>query len=280
MTRTSAPKMGIHRDLAYAEPDGLPLRLDLYVPAGACPVPVCVYLHGGGWLRGSRTDRAAERLVPLARTGIAVAAVEYRLSDRASFPAQLDDARAAVRWLRAHGAEFGVDARRVGAWGASAGGHLAALLGLCPDRGDDVPGNGSVQAVVTWFPPTDLLSRDQDEPEGPPPPFLTGPLPTPSFEARLLGLASTEDDPALARNASPLTHVHEGAPPFLIMHGDRDGLIPSAHSRRLFRALRARNVDATLLLLAGADHEDPAFDGAASIGAVSGFLRRTLDEHQ
>lgn len=260
----------IRTALAYAEPDGVPLHLDLYVPDGP-PAPVCLYFHGGGWARGERTMGAAERLKPMAAHGIAIASVDYRLSGQATFPAQLEDARAAVRWIREHAGDIGLDARRVGAWGASAGAHLASLLGLCPADEDS-----SVQAVVGWFPPTDLLARENDEPEGPPPPFLPGPLPTPSFEARLLGLESVHDDPDRAREASPVNHVRPDAPPFLLMHGDRDGLIPSTHSRRLHEALLARGADSTLFLLAGANHEDPLFDGAASLGAVGGFLRDKL----
>jgi acetyl esterase/lipase len=270
------PPVTVTRDLVYATPGGVDLCLDLYVPEGPGPAPVAVYLHGGGWLRGARTDRAAERLVPVAADGVAVAAVQYRLSGQATFPAQLDDVRAAVRWLRAEGAAHGVDATRVGAWGASAGGHLAALVGLCPDAGDAELGDSSVQAVVTWFPVTDLPARDTDVPEGPLPPFVSGPPLVPSFEARLLGLSATADDPERARAASPLTHVRAGAPPFLVAHGDADGLVPSTHSRRLVAALRAAGVDTSFLLLGGANHEDPAFDTPASLGAVSGFLRAAL----
>ncbi|GAB2997516.1 alpha/beta hydrolase [Amycolatopsis acidiphila] len=260
----------IRTDLVYAEPGGVPLRLDVYVPDGP-PAPVCLYFHGGGWARGSRTAGAAERLVPVMESGIAIASVQYRLTDQAVFPAQLEDARCAVRWVREHAADIGVDAGRVGAWGASAGAHLASLLGLCRDDEDS-----SVQAVVAWFPPADLLARETDEPDGPPPPFLPGPLPTPSFEARLLGLESVHDDPARAREASPLSHAGPGAPPFLLMHGDRDGLVPASQSRRLHEALLAQGDDSTLLLLAGANHEDPIFNGAAALGAVSGFLREKL----
>lgn len=266
----------VRPDIEYASPQGVPLFLDLYLPADAPARAACVYLHGGGWLRGSRKDRAVERLVPLARSGIAVAAVQYRLSGQAIFPAQLDDGRAAVRWLRRQGGELDIASQDVAVWGASAGGHLAALLGLCPDPEDAVLGDSSVQAVVAWFPTTDLLARDTDEPEGPPPPWLVGPLPSPSFEARLLGLARTRDDPARARAASPVTHAHTHAPPFLLMHGDRDGVIPSSHSRKMADGLRAHGVPTSLLLLYGANHEDPAFESPTSIGAVTGFLTTAL----
>ncbi|MGK5115675.1 MULTISPECIES: alpha/beta hydrolase fold domain-containing protein [unclassified Geodermatophilus] len=264
------------RDLTYATPGGEPLQLDLYVPRTPEPAPVCVYLHGGGWLRGSRADRAAERLVPVAAAGVAVAAVQYRLSGRATFPAPLDDVRAAVRWLRAEGAGHGVDPARIGAWGASAGGHLAALAALCPDARDGELGDSSVQAAALFFPVTDLLARATDVPEGPLPPFISGPPLVPSFEARLLGLQDTADDPGRAREASPLTHVHAGAPPFLVLHGDADGLVPSTHSRRLVEALRAAGVATSFHLLGGANHEDPAFETPATLGAVSGFLGDAL----
>ena len=179
---------------------GRELHLDLYLPASR-PAPVCLWLHGGGWVRGSRTARAEERLVPVARAGVAVAAVQYRLSGEAAFPAQLDDARSAVRWLRRNGGGLGLRTDRIGVWGGSSGGHLAALLALCPDERDGELGDSSVQAAVCWFPITDLTLRDTDVPEGPPPPFLSGPPPSPSNEARLLGVGSVADanheDPAL-----------------------------------------------------------------------------------
>ena len=263
------------RDLRYATADGIDLHLDLYLPA-VRPAPLCVYVHGGGWMRGARTDRAAERLLPVARAGVAVASVDHRLSGQATFPAPLDDVRAAVRWLRASAADHGLDGTRIGAWGASAGGHLAAMLGLTRDTRDAELGSSAVQAVVAWFASTDLLALATDPPEGPLPPFVTGPLPDPPFEARLLGVAAAADAPEQARAASPVTHAHAGAPPFLLVHGDRDGLVPSAQSRRLADALRASGADVTLWLLAGGNHEDPAFDRPESLGAVAAFLRERL----
>lgn len=275
MTIVEPPTVTVHRDLGYARADGLELQLDLYVP-DVRPAPLTLWLHGGGWLRGSRSERIEQRVLPLVRTGVAVAAVQYRLSGQATFPAQLDDVRAAVRWLRANAAGSGLDGRRVGVWGASAGGHLAALAALCPDDRDDELGDSSVQAAVCWFPPTDLLLRETDVPAGPLPPFVTGPPLVPSFEARLLGVDSVRDAPVAARAASPVTHARPDSPPFLIMHGDRDGLVPAEHSRMLHRALLAQGATSSLMLLAGANHEDPQFDGPAGLGAVSAFLRSAL----
>jgi acetyl esterase/lipase len=269
------PGVTVRRDVVYRSEPGIELQLDLYLPASR-PAPLCVWLHGGGWLRGSRTARAAERLLPVAAAGVAIAAVQYRLSGEATFPAPLDDARAAVRWLRRNAADLGLAADRVGVWGGSAGGHLAALLALCPDERDPELGDSSVQAAVCWFPVTDLTLRDTDVPAGRLPPFVTGPPDVPSQEARLLGAASVQEVADEARAASPVSHVHPGAPPFLLAHGDRDGLVPSEHSSTFHRELRAQGVPATLLLLAGANHEDPAFDTPPVLGAVSAFLRSTL----
>jgi acetyl esterase/lipase len=269
------PDVTVRADLVYDSVQGRELHLDLYLPASR-PAPVCLWLHGGGWVRGSRTVRAAERLLPVARAGVTIAAVEYRFSGEATFPAQLDDARAAVRWLRRNAGDLGLSADRIGVWGGSAGGHLAALLALCPDQRDGERGDSSVQAAVCWFPITDLTLRDTDVPEGPPPPFLTGPPPSPSNEARLLGVESVAQAADAAVAASPVTHVHPGAPPFLLVHGDHDGLVPSEHSRRLHRLLRAHGVDTTLLLVAGANHEDPAIDAPPVLGAVAAFLHSAL----
>jgi len=273
--RGGAAGVTVRSDLVYSSPQGVELQLDLYLPATSS-APLCLWLHGGGWARGSRTARAAERLLPVAASGVAVAAVQYRLSGAATFPAPLDDVRAAVRWLRRNAADLDLDAERVGVWGASAGGHLAALLALCPDDRDPDLGDSSVQAAVCWFPVTDLTVRDTDVPAGPPPPFMTGPRADPSPEALLLGAESLQHVVAAARAASPVTHVHRGAPPFLLVHGDRDGMVPAEHSRALHRALRAAGVDSSLWLLAGANHEDPAFETPASLAAVAAFLRSAL----
>src|SRR4051794_22456257 len=111
------PGVTVQSDLVYSSEHGMDLQLDLYLPPDR-PAPLCLWLHGGGWARGSRTARAAERLVPVAESGVAVAAVQYRLSGAAAFPAPLDDARSAVRWLRRNAAGLGLDADRVGVWGA------------------------------------------------------------------------------------------------------------------------------------------------------------------
>lgn len=241
-----------------ALPGARPLELDLWLPpASEKPVPAVVFLHGGGWRAGSRHGAgpayAGASPTPfelVAQAGIAVAGVDYRLSGEATFPAQLDDARSAVRWLRARAGEAGIDAGRIAAWGESAGGHLALLLGLTGDeagRDGSVrrPGSSAVAAVVGWYPPSDLEALPTD--------LGADPLDGTTREALLLG-APAAAVPELAAQAGPITHVAAGAPPVLLLHGRADRLIPCGQSERLHAALVAAGADAQLHLYDGADH--------------------------
>ena len=270
-------------NVTYAGAGASALSMDLYVPRTTAPPPVAVYFHGGGWVRGSRADLAQERLMPLARHGVAVASVSYRLADVARWPAQLHDAKGAVRWLRAHASEFGIDGTRIGAWGASAGGHLAALLGLTAGLSElegDVGGNldhdSSVRCVVAWFPPTDLIALTEQpvDPDVPLPSFMAGrPAGQTPAQARLLGVRDVHEAPDAARAASPTTYAHRSGPPFLLVHGDRDGLIPHSQSQLLHNGLLASGTQSTLLLVAGANHEDEIFQHPSIIAATAGLLR-------
>ena len=237
-----------------------PLELDLYLPpeAPAAP-PVVVFLHGGGWRLGSRHSAGplfagAAPFVLLASRGIAVAAVDYRLSGEALWPAQLDDARAAVRWLRARAGELGIDGDRIAAWGESAGGHLAALLGLT---------DASVNAVVAWYAPSDLAALAGD--------IGADPMAADSREAQLLG-APLPAVPELTAQASPVTHVHPGAPRFLLLHGTDDHFVPCVQSERFRDALSAAGVPVELETYEGADH---MWRGSAT--AAEKALDRTAD---
>ena len=245
------------RDLIYAVPDGRPLTLDLYLPPGTGPRPLVIWVHGGAWYEGSKEYCPAK---PLTDRGYAVASINYRLSHQALFPAQIHDCKGAVRWLRARAAEYGLDAGRVGAWGDSAGGHLVALLGtsgdvpeLEGDSGGNLDQSSRVQAVCDWYGPTDMLQMsaapseiDHDAPD--------------SAEARLFG-GPIHEKRDLARLANPITFLRPDAPPFLIVHGDRDPIVPLHQSEILARALRASGVPVTFLTVAGAGHgfDDPLY---------------------
>ncbi|MFW3168729.1 alpha/beta hydrolase fold domain-containing protein [Geodermatophilus sp. CPCC 206100] len=260
----------------YAAIPGLrPLELDLHLPAGS-PAPVVVFLHGGGWRVGSRHSAGpayrGQDPTPfqvLAQAGIAVASVDYRLSGEATWPAQLSDAKAAVRWLRARAGELGIDGDRIAAWGESAGGHLAALLGLTggdPALEGDVGVAGppsDVVAVVAWFAPSDVAAVAVD----------TGadPLDASTREALLLG-APAATVPDLAAQASPLTHVSPSAPPVLLLHGRVDQLIPWVQSERLAAALQQTGADVELHSYDAADHM-----WAGDPDAAADALRRTVD---
>lgn len=252
-------------EIDFAQPEGFrPLSLDLRTPAvdGA---PLVVFLHGGGWLRGSRRvftpgisdAQSFERIVA---AGFAVASCEYRLSGEARFPAQLDDVDAAIDWLREHGAEYGIDTSRLVLWGVSAGATLAALSGL---RRDDVAG------VVDWFGPADLFAM-ADHP--------MGDAPAETREARWLG-ALAADVPDAARTASPALQVHPGAPPFHISHGTADEHVPFAQSEALADALKGAGADVEFRPVEGGRHfwqgltdTDPVFDRAID------FVRRVTGD--
>jgi acetyl esterase/lipase len=229
----------------YREVPGFrPLELDLSAPAD--PVATILYLHGGGWRRGSRHQPLPgfEHLTEdLVAQGFRVAVADYRLSGEAIFPAPLEDVRAALDFVR--------DGTPLFVWGESAGAHLGLLAAL--------PEESEVDGVVAWFPPTDLLG-------------LTGDV---SREALLLG-ASPESVPDLARQASPLTHVHAGAPPILLMHGEDDDLVPAAQSVRLAEALRTAGAPVELHLVPGARHRWTGADPAAVVATSLRFLRAAL----
>ena len=285
-SRGHADAVDVVRDIEYAQTDSGPLALDLYRPAGAAAAVTVLYLHGGGWAVGDRTAHAQERLVPIAQRGVAVASASYRFTDVARYPSQLHDAKGAVRWLRAHGSELGLATERIGAWGASAGGYLALMLGLTAGIAElegEVGGNAehdsSVQAVCDWFAPVDLAAARTRGSEFPLPAFASGPPPDPSYPARLLGLRRIEDDLEAARAASPVHLVQGargGAGSYLIVHGDHDGLVPDEQSRAMHDALRSRGIDSSLILLGGANHEGPEFDRPAVLSAVAGFFLDAL----
>ena len=243
----------LRRAVPYAAPAGYrPLELDLYTPVPSVAAPVIVFLHGGGWRMGSRTvfcptwrDWTPDPFQRLVAAGFAVASVDYRLSAEAVFPAQLEDVEAALAWLCTRATELRIDPTRIVAWGESAGGHLAALLGLTAQAGGDC----RVAGVVDWYGAADLVSLpDQALPNA----IARSDAPD-SRESLLLG-APLLDSPELARRASPVTYVHADAPPFHIAHGAADRFIPAAQSAQLADALRAAGVEVEYRPVPGTDH--------------------------
>jgi acetyl esterase/lipase len=231
----------IQRGIAFSTQPGFrPLELDLYLPAvdGA---PVVLFAHGGGWRAGSRAmfvphvsaDDSFGRIVD---AGFAVVSVDYRLSGEARFPAQVDDVRAALAWVRASGNEYGFDGSRVVLWGESAGATLASLVALEPESG--------VRGVVDWYGPSDLLAMA----DGVSPEDLAV-----TRETGWLGVSAAED-PDRARAASPALIDFAAAPPFHIEHGTADVAVPFAQSQGFADVLAARGVDVELVPVDGAGH--------------------------
>ncbi|MDV8147638.1 alpha/beta hydrolase [Arthrobacter sp. B10-11] len=285
------------RGIEFSIPGGSPLLLDLYLPGGGStqvPVPAVVHFHGGGWRTGERSSLGPVTdgfsLTPferLAAAGFAVVSADYRLSSEAVFPAQLLDARAAVSWLRSHAADYNVDPERIYAWGDSAGGHLACLVGLGADGsgGYDVDGSGDggdggqagaarVAAVAAWYAPTDLVRMGA---QALPDAVATADDPG-SREALLIG-ARPADAPEKAAAASPLSYVGGHAPPFFLAHGTADRFVPPAQATTLAAALEASGADVELHLIEGADHmwllpdESPAA-AQKVLDATIDFFRR------
>jgi acetyl esterase/lipase len=230
----------VQRNLVYKRVNGIVLTLDLYRPdgvSGLLPVIVCV--HGGHWEAGGK-DRCPA--VSLVQDGYAVASINYRLARTAPFPAQIEDCKAAVRWIRANASNYHLDPDRIGVWGYSAGGHLAALLGTSggvPElegSGDNMQYSSRVQAVCDVAGPADLAAMTN-----------LGPKRRFAIEALLGG--PLEKDKAKAITASPIHYVSKDDPPFLIVHGEGDRVIPVEQSQRLYEELLKAGVNATLKIL-------------------------------
>lgn len=262
-------------DAIYVRRPGLrPLKLDLYLPVHGKPVPLLIWIHGGAWLRGDKDDPP---LLAQLDNQWALASIQYHFSLEARFPAQIHACKAAVRWLRAHADAYGLETHRIGVMGASAGGHLAALLGASNGNADmegdwgDYPDQSSdVQAVVDLFGPTDFRRmldhetamdhRAADSPEG-----------------LLLGQA-IEEVPDRVQRANPITYLSAQSCPFLILHGKQDDIIPWQQSQLLDSALRQAGIESELCLLEQAGHGGAAFHEAKPRQHMLAFLSRHLQD--
>jgi len=260
-----------HADIPYV-PDGHERqKLDLYVPNGEGPFPLLVWIHGGAWRAGSKDRPRGKEWLD---KGIALASINYRLSQHAIFPAQIQDCKAAIRWLRAHTDEYRLNTDRLVVWGASAGGHLVALLGTTGDTrqfdvGDHLEQSSAVSAVIDWFGPTDFNQMDtmdgdigtmhHDAPGSP--------------ESRLVG-GPIQENPDKVQKANPITHVTKKDAPFLIVHGDKDPLVAHGQSAILHKALLDAEVPVIFHTVTGGKHGGFRDPEVARLG--SDFIRKHL----
>ncbi|MEJ5169606.1 MAG: alpha/beta hydrolase [Fimbriimonadales bacterium] len=242
----SLPAFTVRSDIEYASVAGESLRMDLYLPSdpSRTPIPVVVVIHGGAWMSGKRQDMA-DLCQAIARRGMAAATVSYRLAPRYHWPAMLDDVQTAVRFLRTKAREFKIDPKRMGAAGASAGGHLAVFLGVRDTR-DPKPRlypsvSSRVQAVLDLFGPTDLASSD---------------FPRTLDPAFALVLGKPRDKATEEiRDASPIHFVDRRSAPLFIYQGLTDPLVPPSQSRLLEQAYRKLNLTVEARYLEGIGHE-------------------------
>jgi acetyl esterase/lipase len=270
-------------DVAYANQSAAQ-KLDIYLPdKGDGPFPVIVSIHGGAWMFGDKGDEMNLPFLEGLERHFAVVCVNYRLSGEAQFPKQIYDCKAAVRFLRANAETYRLDVERVAAWGASAGAHLAALLGTSRKvrkLEDFTLGNpeysSAVHAVVDWYGPTEsflkmdeqLIASGMGEPDH---------SAADSPESKLLGRPITEV-PDLVRFASPMTYIKANMPPFLIQHGLKDEIVPVQQSMNFAAEIEqgagAKRV--TLEILNDAGHGDPLFETPQNVARVLDFLEQQL----
>lgn len=266
------------------------LLLDLMVPtAAAAPVPLVIWVHGGGWSSGSRLPIPAN-VSALCDRGFAVASIDYRFTNVARWPAQIQDCKGAVRWLRAHAAQYGIDPGRFGVWGPSAGGHLASMLGTSGGVATGTVGNAQVdlegtvggnagvssrvQAVVDWYGAIDFLQMRFF-----PTPSAPNHDASNSAESKLIG-GPVQDNPEMSATASPLTYITPDDPPFLVMHGTNDTLYPFHQSRLLVDALAAKGVPVTFTPVPNAGHGGSSWNPSWINQAVWDFFAQTLTAPQ
>lgn len=262
----------LHGNIPYLDDTLKKHLLDIYLPPNASgKLPLVVWVHGGGWLSNDKyadMGYMKETIKELMNQGYALASIDYRFSTQATFPAQMLDCNAAISYLVKNAAKYGLDTDRMALMGFSAGGHLAAMLGL--SKNDKVssffvPGTSkkfAFKAVVDFYGPADLT-------------LFPGAVDPKSPEGLLIGAAPL-DRPDLAKAASPVSYVDEKDPPFLIIHGEKDDLVAPRQSQLLNSWLQVKGVPTELIVVKGAPHFGVEFDAPEVRTAVFGFLEKHL----
>lgn len=268
-TLTAAPAApAVIKNLPYVPSGHERQKLDLFLPPDAtASAPLLVWIHGGAWKEGSKENCPA---VGMVGKGWVVASLNYRFSHHAVFPAQLEDCKAAVRFLRAHAAEYHIDKSRVAVWGASAGGHLVALLGVTGktkefDVGDHLDQSSAVSCVIDWFGPTDFLHWGADS--------IIKADNKNDVVAKLFG-GPVSQHLELAKKGSPISWVSAESAPTLIMQGDKDPLVPMQQSETFAAALKKAEVPCVLQIYPGQGHGGPRFNDDAARKLMIDFVEK------
>lgn len=246
----------VERDVQYGKAGERPLKLDLVLPRKSSekPLPAIVFIHGGGWRAGDKAGGVWNVMRFVASGNYVGASVGYRLTGEAIWPAQVHDCKAAIRWLKANAKKYNLDPNRIGVWGSSAGGHLVSLIGTSGDvkelEGDcGSPGQSSrVACVVDFCGPSDFLEFAKARRKG-----LPSPADAKSPESLLFG-GPVEEKKDAARQASPVTYASADDPPFLIVHGTEDPVVPPQQAELLYAALKKAGASPVLLKVHGAGH--------------------------
>jgi alpha-L-fucosidase 2 len=224
-------------DIVFGTAGGTNLTLDAFVPAGDGPFPTCILVHGGAWMKGDKTTYIKPLFEPLSQAGFTWFTINYRLAPQHRYPACIEDVETAIRWVKAHAAEYKVDPQRLALIGESAGGHLVSLAGV---RAKD---DTRVAAVVPFYAPHDLESRIRQSQT------LSPPM------AALFGLTKLNDAAWKAmQDASPINHIHGGLPPYLLIHGTKDVTVPFEQSPRFQEKMKAAGNVCDLIAIEGGAH--------------------------
>jgi acetyl esterase/lipase len=249
----------VENDVVYARAGGQTLALDIYRVERTASPSVVLYLHGGGWAVGDKADGSAERLEALTRVGVRVASANYRLTSATAYPAQIHDVKAAVRWLRANGAQRSLAVHRLAAWRASARAYLATMTGLTTGDpylegtvGDHKDESSAVRAVVSWFGPSNLAQTSRRT-------WLEA---RSGRALRIRSIPSRENYTGSFRSKSgkPDQSSWSRRPGVFHSHGSLDRIVAESEERALHDALVRHGCDVTMIILGGAGHEDPKFD--------------------
>lgn len=272
---SDATKVAAHRNVVFAEVNDYPLTLDICMPTKTVNPPLVVWIHGGGWRGGSKDNPP---ILAVTQHGYALASISYRFTDQAIFPAQIHDCKAAIRWLRAHSADYGYNADWIAVAGSSAGGHLALLLGVSANVaelegnvGGALDGSSKVQAVIDYFGPTDFVLRGKTQPD------RAYTEKSGSF-ALLGGLQSGTVDAKMEQLASPATYVSADDPPLLVFHGSADNTVLLDQSQRIVELYDKFGLESRLVILAEAGHGGKQFFQGQHFDTLVAFLKRHRPE--